>query len=123
MMLLVALDYRRERDISQMGEGKDENAFRYFVSKLVRGLHFWVDVASLPFVSSIGRRTFRLFLKGLWGFSKSMPRSTQTTYREAKGQCPTFLKTVRAALGAGFLVELKESVMLLWRIVDLNKVS
>ncbi|CAD6567302.1 MAG: hypothetical protein TREMPRED_003499, partial [Tremellales sp. Tagirdzhanova-0007] len=36
MMLLVALDYRRERDISQMGEGKDENAFRYFVSKLHR---------------------------------------------------------------------------------------
>lgn len=33
-MLLVALDHRRE-DVTQMGDGKDENAFRYFVSKLV----------------------------------------------------------------------------------------
>ena len=33
--LLVALDYRQEGAAAQMGEGKDENAFRYFVSKLV----------------------------------------------------------------------------------------
>lgn len=34
MMLLVALDHRRE-DTSQVGESQEENAFRYFVSKLV----------------------------------------------------------------------------------------
>ncbi len=38
MMLLVALDYRKE-DPMQMGEGKDENAFRYFISKLVSRLN------------------------------------------------------------------------------------
>ena len=36
MMLLVALDYRKE-DLTPMGDGKDENAFRYFISKLVSG--------------------------------------------------------------------------------------
>ena len=40
MMLLVALDYRRGGDVTQMGEVKDENAFRYFLSKLVRGNHY-----------------------------------------------------------------------------------
>jgi hypothetical protein len=38
MTLLVALDYRKVQPQSggqgEMGEGKDENAFRYFVSKL-----------------------------------------------------------------------------------------
>ena len=40
MTLLVALDYRKiPTQVDQMGEGKDENAFRYFLSKLVcRGL-------------------------------------------------------------------------------------
>ena len=36
MTLLVALDYRKiPTQTDQMGEGKDENAFRYFLSKLV----------------------------------------------------------------------------------------
>lgn len=36
MTLLVALDYRKmPTPGDQMGEGKDENAFRYFLSKLV----------------------------------------------------------------------------------------
>ncbi|EIW70902.1 hypothetical protein TREMEDRAFT_43442 [Tremella mesenterica DSM 1558] len=35
MTLLVALDYERP-ELSSMNEGKDENAFRYFVSKLHR---------------------------------------------------------------------------------------
>ena len=37
MVLLVALDYRapvHEAGI-EMGEGKEDNAFRYFISKLV----------------------------------------------------------------------------------------
>ena len=38
MTLLVALDYRKidGGQDQMMGEGKEENAFRYFVSKLVR---------------------------------------------------------------------------------------
>jgi len=37
MTLLVALDYKKVTPPGQeeMGEGKDDNAFRYFVSKLV----------------------------------------------------------------------------------------
>jgi hypothetical protein len=37
MVLLVALDYREVENgsVVEMGEGKDENAFRYFISKLV----------------------------------------------------------------------------------------
>lgn len=35
MILLVALDYRKVSSGIEMGEGKDDNAFRYFVSKLV----------------------------------------------------------------------------------------
>jgi hypothetical protein len=37
MTLLVALDYKKVTPSSEvgMGEGKDDNAFRYFVSKLV----------------------------------------------------------------------------------------
>jgi len=42
MTLLVALDYRKIQPTSsgqgEMGEGKDENAFRYFVSKLASRL-------------------------------------------------------------------------------------
>ena len=36
MTLLVALDYKKvPPSVGEMGEGKDDNAFRYFVSKLV----------------------------------------------------------------------------------------
>jgi len=37
MLLLVALDYREVEagEAVEMGEAKDENAFRYFISKLV----------------------------------------------------------------------------------------
>jgi hypothetical protein len=38
MTLLVALDYKAPGevgDVAQMGEAKEENAFRYFISKLV----------------------------------------------------------------------------------------
>ena len=34
-VLLVALDYKKQDMETQMGEGKEENAFRYFLSKLV----------------------------------------------------------------------------------------
>jgi hypothetical protein len=43
MTLLVALDYKKVSTPGQeMGEGKDENAFRYFVSKLVSRVAFSV---------------------------------------------------------------------------------
>lgn len=35
MTLLVALDHQEPKREEGMGEGKEENAFRYFVSKLV----------------------------------------------------------------------------------------
>jgi hypothetical protein len=39
MTLLVALDYKKVTpSVGEMGEGKDDNAFRYFVSKLVSHL-------------------------------------------------------------------------------------
>lgn len=54
--LLVALDYRRPEGPEQMGEGKDENAFRYFISKLVSDVGYKGPCTEPS--CSIGKKTF-----------------------------------------------------------------
>jgi hypothetical protein len=91
MVLLVALDHR-EPEIAGMGEAKEENAFRYFVSKLVSTTG--VD----PFVAdprSIERRTLRLCWEGFWAFSRNTSRSRTSIYPEASDRCPISSRPVR----------------------------
>ena len=93
-MLLVALDYRRE-DLTQMGEGKDENAFRYFISKLVCNFYLVLLSGLSSCVDSTERRTFRSSQVEFWGSQKNMLQSIPIICLEAKGLYLTSQRIVR----------------------------
>jgi hypothetical protein len=95
MTLLVALDYRSFEAIPSVTPGtpvtetKDDNAFRYFVSKLHR------------------KDDFAFVLGGILGILEEHTAVANNYLPGSKKPIPYLL----------------EAFMLLWRLVDLNKVS
>jgi len=93
-LLLVALDYRKE-DPTQMGEGKDENAFRYFISKLVSGTSCESkNQSGNSWYRSIEKRTSRSSLEGYWAYLRNIPLSVRTTCQEVRSPYHIYSKTV-----------------------------
>jgi hypothetical protein len=91
MTLLVALDYRKVQPQSgsqgEMGEGKDENAFRYFVSKVAS---LSSGVSNRILTGSIEKKTLHLSYRVSLGFWRNILRSSMVIYPEARNRFHTF---------------------------------
>ncbi|KIR77362.1 hypothetical protein I305_01333 [Cryptococcus gattii E566] len=95
-VLLVALDYKTDgpTEGAVMGEGKDENAFRYFLSKLHR------------------KEDFTFILDGILAILAEYHASLTNGYLPGG---------VGVGVGKKDVGCLLETYILLWRLVDLNK--
>lgn len=95
--LLVALDHDRPELQPHMGQSRDDNAFRYFVSKLV-GL---VGAYEVHLTSSTVKRTLRSSSTEYSASWKSTPQSRICTCLGARGRYHTSLRPVSFYVHSG----------------------
>ena len=131
MVLLVALDYKAPlADMGQeMGEGREENAFRYFISKLVSRAGYRCQSSQAD--AQHRKEDFAFVLNGITGILQEHLAVQNGYLPGSKRPVPYILETCTyLCLDETFLTDgvvsgtqYSSPVMLLWRIVDLNKVS
>ena len=117
--LLVALDYRRPEGSGQMGEGKDENAFRYFISKLVSLPLRRSGQVDVPLQHR--KEDFSFILGGITAILEEHLAIQNGFLPGSQKPIPYILEACEWLLCP--VIRLITLDMLLWRMVDLNKVS